>query len=79
MRDHVDIAGHAADFVAVDALGAGQIAKHDLDQLGIVVGFHLVGEQLVALDRVGLDLVGDREQIGEVCDFRPVARLRSCS
>ena len=60
MRDHVDVAGQPADLVAVNGLGARQVAKHR-DQLRIVVGLHLVGEQIVALHRVGLDLVGDRE------------------
>ncbi len=53
----------------MDAFGAGEIAEN-LDQFRIVVGFHLVGQQLVAVDRVDLDLVGDRQQIVEIGDFR---------
>ena len=75
-RGDVEIAGHAADFLAVDALGAGQIAK-DLDQFRIVVGFHLVGQQLVAIDRVDLDLIGDGQEIVEVGDLR--RRSGTCS
>jgi hypothetical protein len=74
MRDHVDIAGHALDFVAMNALRAREIAKHECE-LGIVERLHLVGEQTIALDRIGLDLPGDREQVGEIFDGRPVARL----
>ena len=69
VRGDVEIAGHAADFLAVDAFGAGEIAE-DLDQFRIVVRLHLVGQQFVAVDRVDLDLIGDRQQIVEVGDFR---------
>ena len=78
MADHVEIAGKTADFLAMDAFGAGQVAEH-LDQFGIVVGFHLVGQQIVALDRVDLDLIGDCEQIVEVGDLRIVRCLAHSS
>ena len=69
MGDHIEIAGETTDFLAMDAFRAGQIAKH-FHQFWIVVGFHLVSQQIVAFDRIDLDLIGDRQQVVKVGDFR---------
>ncbi len=68
MFGDVEIAGETADFLAMDAFGAGEIPE-DLDQFRIVVGLHLIGQQFVAVDRVNLDLIGDRQQVVEVGDL----------
>ena len=60
--DDVEIAGETTDFLAMNAFGAGQIAE-DLHQLRVIVGFHLIGQHIVALDRVDLDLIGDGQQV----------------
>src|SRR3974390_1992177 len=65
----VEVAGHAADFLAVNAFSAGKVAE-DLYQLRGVVGLHLVGQQVVAGDWGDLDRVGDRQEIVQVGNFR---------
>ena len=77
-RGDVEIAGHAADFLARTTLGAGEIAE-DLHQLRIVVRLHLVGQELVAVDRVDLDLIGDGQEIVEIGDFRGARGLAHSS
>ncbi len=56
------IAGELADLLGMDAFGAGQIPE-DLDQLEIVVRLHLLGERIVAMHRIGFDLIRKREQV----------------
>ena len=68
MCDHVEIACETTDFLAMDTFRACQIAKH-FDQFGIIVGFHLISQQIVAFDRIDLDLIGDRQQIVEAGDL----------
>ncbi len=65
--DDVEISGQPADLLAMDALGAGDLAK-DLHQLRVVMCFHLIGQQVVAFDRIDFDLVCYRKQIVETCN-----------
>jgi hypothetical protein len=56
--DNIEIARETTDFLAMNAFCSGQIAE-DLDQLRIIVGFHLIGQNIVAVDRIDLDLIGN--------------------
>ncbi len=78
MADDVEIAGEATNFLAVNTFRTSEITE-DLYQLRIVVSFHLIGQQIVAVNRVNFDLIGDCQQIIEVGDFRTVRRLAHSS
>ena len=62
----------------MDAFRAGEVAEH-LGEFRIVVGLHLIGQHLVAVDRVDLDLIGDRQQIVEVRYLGRCRLLAHCS
>jgi hypothetical protein len=60
VRDNVNVAGQSANFIAMQRFGPRQVAKH-CNKLRVVVRFHLFGQEIVARDRIGLDLERDSE------------------
>jgi hypothetical protein len=51
----------------MNSFGSGEIPKH-VDQLAIVMRFHLLSELGVALHGVSFDLVRKGEQVGDAGD-----------
>ena len=51
----------------MNSFGPGKIQKYG-DQIAIVMHFHLLGELVVTVHRVGLDLVRERKKIDDAGD-----------